>query len=308
MKKISFSLVFAYTFVAFAFIAILTWLLHYYIPKAEGFSSEINPSIDKVVYDSTTNFQRPYVTTEMDEPDFEGNFEGGLDRIILNKYEGGIEATKDALNMAMVQYPFDWANAPPSARIFQEQNALLLDKDNLERNAEKIPEPMMTKTELNVAKLLPPMTTKEGFQNSPGPAPSPSTYKSQDEALRAYAPKSAEEIGHYTEQDAKDFINKYYEPKGLIPEIVETGEDNVYQVVGFQEKDPKIVWEDEVDNQNRSAWVPQGQSSEFNASTQYSGSRASERTVRTGVSKEEKATNSQLERIFGPGLQWQQWG
>lgn len=307
MKKISFSLVFAYTFVAFAFIAILTWLLHYFIPKAEGFTSEIKPSIDKVVYDSTTNFQRPYVTTEMDEPDFEGNFEGGLDRMILNKYEGGIEATKDALNIAMVQYPFDWANAPPSARIFQEQNALLLDKDNLERNAEKIPEPMMTKTELNVAKLLPPLNNKEGFAS--GPSSGPATYKSQDEALKAYAPKSAEEIGQYTEEEAKDFITKYYEPKGLIPEIVDTGEDNVYQVVGFEEKDPKIVWEDEVGDQNRSAWVPQGQSSEFHASTQYSGSRGVRETVvKTGVSKEERATNNQLERIFGPGLQWQQWG
>jgi hypothetical protein len=308
MKKISLTLVFGYGFVALVFVVLLTWFLHIFVPKVEGFNADQVPSKEKVVMDWSSNYARPYVTSEMDQPEFEGNFEGGMDTTILNKYEGGIGATKDAMNVALRQYPFDWSQAPPASKVFQEQNAIQLDKDNLVRNAERVPERIpdsyMADTQLNAAKLLDKDKSKvEPFAD----------VDAGDKVLKEYRPKESTLVGKYDKKDSIDFIYQYYDKKGLIPEISE-GDDGVYQILGYKDKKPKIMYEDEVDAQTkRSELMPLGgQGSEFEPTIQYAekpwraDSQAGLKTVKTGISKEEKATS--LERIFGPGLQWQQWG
>lgn len=309
MKKISLGLVFGYAFVALVFVVVLTWFLNIFVPKVEGFNNPDQvPSKEKVVMDWSSNYARPYVTSEMDQPDFEGNFEGGMDTTILNKYEGGIGATKDAMNVALRQYPFDWSQAPPASKVFQEQNAIQLDKENLIRNAERVPESYMAETELNAAKLLPPQqstvhsTNKEPFVD----------IDAGDKVLKEYRPRDPKTVGKYDKEDSFDFIYQYYDKKGLIPEISEDG-DGVYKITGYQEKKPKILYEDEAEaNTTRSPFVPQGTTTEFEPTIQYAEKpwRASSKMgmdpVKTGVSKEEKSTS--LDRIFGPGLQWQQWG
>jgi hypothetical protein len=221
-----------------------------------------------------------------------------MDQTYLNKFEGGIEANKNTLNMAMRQFPFDWSQSGPSSSIFQEQNALFLDKENLLRNASSIKTlpGVMTQTDLNAAKLLP---VSEGFSNI---AP-------EDTVLKSYTPQDVSTVGKYSEDDALDFINQYYDAQGLVPEIVKTG-DNQYEVVGTQEKDPKIVYEDEVTRPDADVWSPMDQ--EYTVSAQYKTDRKNgldptqSQQMKANMDKDTK--ESQLNRIFGPGLQFQQWG
>ena len=62
--------------------------------------------------------------------------------------------------------------------------------------------------------------------------------------MATYAPEHSSNLTKYSIEDAKDFINKFYDRQGKVPEIVEDPKfPNVYQVVGVQDKNPKIVWE-----------------------------------------------------------------
>lgn len=62
--------------------------------------------------------------------------------------------------------------------------------------------------------------------------------------MATYTPEHSGSLTKYSLEDAKDFINKFYERRGKVPEIVEDPKfPNVYQVVAVQDKEPKIVWE-----------------------------------------------------------------
>jgi hypothetical protein len=62
--------------------------------------------------------------------------------------------------------------------------------------------------------------------------------------MATYVPEHSSALTKYSIEDAKDFITKFYDRQGKIPEIVEDPKfPNVYQVVGVQDKNPKIVWE-----------------------------------------------------------------
>ena len=64
--------------------------------------------------------------------------------------------------------------------------------------------------------------------------------------IATYAPKHSAGLTKYSVQDAKEFINDFYDRQGKVPEIVEDPKyPNVYQVVGVQDKNPKIIWEPE---------------------------------------------------------------
>jgi hypothetical protein len=299
MKKIQFGMVIAYGFLAVVLVILLTWALYVFVPQAEAFTNQIiefqgDRQESKNLLDTTLNYQRPYMTWENKQ----GDFEGGMDQTYLNKFEGGIETNKNALNMAMREFPFDWSQSGPSSSLFQEQNAILLDKENLLRNATSIKTPpgLMTQTDLNAARLLP---VSEGFSDI-GP---------EDAVLKSYSPQDTTTVGKYSEDDALDFINKYYDAQGLVPEVVKTG-DNQYEVVGTQEKNPKIVYEDEVNRADTDTWSPMDQ--EYMVSAQYKTDRKSgldptqAQQMKTNMNKDTK--ESQLNRIFGPGLQFQQWG
>jgi hypothetical protein len=68
----------------------------------------------------------------------------------------------------------------------------------------------------------------------------------ENKLMASYAPQKSAGLTKYSIEDAKDFIHKYYDKQGKVPEIVEDPKfPNVYQVVGVQDKNPKITWEPE---------------------------------------------------------------
>ena len=268
----------------------------------ENFSGKCGqePSKDReLILNGAMGLQRPYVTSETHMGDFEGDF----DRTMIGKFEGGMQATKDAYNLALRQYPFDWTNAPPSSKIFQEQNALFLEKENLIRNAETIPQGMMSETDLMGTKVLPQQVQREGFTGL-GPA---------DKILKAYKPKCASDSGanKFSEDDTEDFIFKYYDAEGLVPEINKR-DDNIYEILGTYEKDAKVVYDDEV-TAKQDTWKPMSGVNEVNVTAQYSKELSAQSCLDPASSFQQNAgkqkdSKQQLDRMFGPGLQWQQYG
>jgi hypothetical protein len=296
MKENPFLLVLAYAFVALVFMICLTWLFNIFAARPfreafgdfnEGCQQETSKDTQTVL-DTSIGLQRPFVTNEMSRGDNEAEFAGGMNDTYLNKFEGGIQAQKDAINLARRQFPFDWANAPPSAKIFQEQNALFLDKDNLLRNAGEL-DNVYNKMDTNTAALLP----KESFVDIP----------IEDKTLRSYAPCKSQEVGKVSKEDAIGFIEEYYDSKGLIPEIVQKGE--VYQVVSTSKKDPKIMYEDEV-KATDDVFKPMSTNSEFDVAVQRKGNW-DDGIGSTSAILQKNEPSQPLERIFGPGLQYQQY-
>jgi hypothetical protein len=296
MKKEQIIEVIAYGFVSLIFISIFTWIFHIFMapaahaPLKELFTGNNNIS-NNTQFVSTANsvLQRPYVTNEMDMGDFEGDF----DRTIKNTFEGGIEATKDILNLAIRQFPFDWSNAPPSSRIFQEQNALFLEKDNLLRNSEEL---SVTYGGSNTSNDGVPLRRdgnyqREGFNNI-DPA---------KDIITSYKPMCSDGMNTFSKDDSENFILDYYDKLGLVPEFKKR-EDGVYEVINTHEKNPKIVYEDEVTPESNSTWKPMAGNNDVRV--QYSDNSIPSQ-IKTGLERED---SKGLQRMFGPGLQWQQYG
>jgi len=292
MKTMQIIEVLAYGFVALVFITIFTWVFNFFMSPSlrENFQGS-----NEITVKGDNGIQRPYVTNEMDMGDFEGDF----DRTMLNRFEGGIDATKDAQNIALRQFPFDWANAPPASSIFQQQNALFMEKQNLLRSAEVIPG-----SDIDDGRLF-PKPTKEGFGDL-GPA---------DDIIKTYKPQcsSKKDSNKFSEDDSEDFILKYYDKKGVVPEIVKR-DDGVFEVVDTYEKNPKIVYEDELQGEKNDVWKPMAGSNEYEVTAQYSKALRSSGldpaiAAQQNVGMQKQDIDSKgLERIFGPGLQWQQYG
>jgi len=299
MKKQQFLEVIGYCFVALVFITIFTWIFHIFMApnNSESFLGDQTPQKDKQI-DVNTNIQRPYVTREMDMGDFEGDF----DKTMTGKFEGGIQATKDIQNLALRQYPFDWANAPPSSKIFQEQNALFLEKQNLIRNAEELPADFKTSMDESNERLIPPIphVEKEGFNNiNPG-----------EDIIKDFRPRCSikeNQTGNkFSDNDSENFILDYYDKLGLVPEF-KRRDDGVYEVTNTYEKNPKIEYEDDGSHTKRDVWKPMSGDNEVTVNAKYS-KELNSVNMNSSQLEMSKDVNGPLNRIFGPGLQWQQYG
>ena len=292
MKKEQIIEVIAYGFVSLIFISIFTWIFHIfmapaaYVPLKELFTGNNISNNTQFVSTANSVLQRPYVTNEMDMGDFEGDF----DRTMSNTFEGGLQATKDIQNLAIRQFPFDWSNAPPSSRIFQEQNALFLEKDDLLRNSEELSETYGSGS--NATRMLSTGNyQREGFNNV-DPA---------KDIITSYKPMCSDESNSFSKDDSENFILDYYDKLGLVPEFKKR-EDGAYEVTNTHEKNPKIVYEDEVTSEGESTWKPMAGNNDVRV--QYSDNSIPSQ-VRTGLERED---SKGLQRMFGPGLQWQQYG
>ncbi len=119
----------------------------------------------------------------------------------------------------------DWSELPPDANQFQIKRQdfvegvynkpILTDDDFKKLEGGDVQPPDQTKLDAEEAKLM-----------------------------ATYAPEHSKSLTKYSIEDAKDFIKKFYDRQGKVPEIVEDPKfPNVYQVVSVQDKNPKIIWE-----------------------------------------------------------------
>ncbi len=167
--------------------------------------------------------EKPYAMTPLDNLD---DYE--ISAIFQN--QGSKEASKKQISDAMTRYPMDWSVQGQNSQYFQE-NQVDFEKE--------------TKNNIN----NPPVT---GFYKEVDGLTLPDTLAQDEEErkiLQTYQPKSSKDLLEYSVDDVKQLLDRVYLKKGLIP-IVEKSKqgNNVWEVTEVKEKDPHIVWEDEIEN------------------------------------------------------------
>ena len=146
--------------------------------------------------------------------------------------EGNREAGKFEISQAMTRYPLDWCARPPSDQLFQTKREGFTDQ---------------------VAKDMAQAPVTDEYDSISGEAEQPEDKEQADEdekkLLQTYKPESTKDLLHYSMMDAKQLARRLYKKKGLIP-IIEPSKqgENVFEIVELKEINPKIVWEDEVQN------------------------------------------------------------
>ena len=143
---------------------------------------------------------------------------------------GSREASKKQLSDAMTRYPLDWSVQSPDSQVFQE-GQVHWEKKKVE-NYEN-----------------PPHT--EAYQNIDGSNMVPMDTETQEEEekkiLQMYQPKSSKELLHYSVDDVQQLMDRVYNKRGLIPVIHKSKQgENMWEITEVKEKDPTIVWEDDV--------------------------------------------------------------
>jgi hypothetical protein len=170
--------------------------------------------------------EKPYMTNPIDDLD---DYE--VSAIFQN--QGSKEASRQQLSDAMTRYPLDWSTQPPNSQYFQENQA----------NYQK-------KLENNV--INPPNTTL--FNNIDGSDMTPPDTLAQEEEerkiLQTYKPESSKGLLSYSVDDVKALVDRVYTKKGLIPVIEKSKQgENIWEITEVKEKDPHIVWADDIEKQ-----------------------------------------------------------
>jgi hypothetical protein len=232
---------------------------------------------------------KPYVTTEDKWGDFEQD--------VIFQNEGGYDPTKEAINAARRRFPFDWSQLPPSSSLFQAQQSLFV-KDSTATAAPYVQE---TFENIDAAKVLPPDQVAE--------------QEAEEDALKAYQPIATSDLKAVDEQSVNKLIKDIYGKKGLVARVAKKA-NNVFEVYETMEKNPKIIYEDDVQQTgaNNNALNPMVEPNETlvvpNAVSEISvGMTPYGRGESMHARRQDYSNyNPNLEGIFGPKMQWQQWG
>jgi len=249
--------------------------------KREGFEGSCKTVLD-------TSYQaKPYMTTEDKYGDFEQDF--------VYQNEGGFDTTREAIDAARRRFPFDWAGLPPSSALFQAQQALF----SSDKGKTAAPFVSETFSNLDAQKALPPDEYGQ---------------VTEDDILKAYKARETKNLKVVDEKSVNKLISDIYGSKGLVAKVAKKA-NNVFEVYEVQEKNPKIVWEDEVSSNfsmqdnalnpltSETLIVPKG-AGDITAGVMPNGNGESTRLSKRSYSD----YNPNLEGIFGEKMQWQQWG
>ena len=140
--------------------------------------------------------------------------------------QGSKEATKEQLNQAMSLYPMDWSVQGQGSQYYQENEAKWRSKEAVEGFREDAPTEMM----------LPDSAQQEAEERK---------------ILQTYKPEKSADLLNYSVDDIKTLVEKLYDKRGLIPDVVPSKQgNNVWEITEVREKNPKIIWEDSPTLQN----------------------------------------------------------
>jgi hypothetical protein len=193
------------------------------MPRKEAFESEIGTGSSYPVHidgaGSGDAYEKPYMR--------ETNADGMFEEDFVYQNEGGPNPSKDAINAAKRRFPFDWANLPPSSSLFQAQQSLFV-KDPVSTASPFVKE---TFEAIEAEKILPQDIDAAD--------------QIEADALIGYRSKTAKDMKTVDERSVDELIQNIYGKKGLIAKVAKKA-NNVYEVYETMEKNPKIVYEDEV--------------------------------------------------------------
>jgi len=234
----------------------------------------------KTVLDTSNATMKPYVTTETSMGDFEQDF--------VYQNEGGKDSSREAIQMAKRKFPFDWSQLPPDSSLFQAQQSMFVKDPTTKASPFNID----TYVDIESSKVLPPDESDD----------------KENTFLATYKPKNKKVVD---EKDVKKLIKNIYGEKGLIARVAKKA-NNVYEVYEVKEKNPKIVYEDEMHSSIQSNELnPKVDSSEM-VIIPSAVNEMNDGLMKYGVDGKAhvgaKDYNRNLEGIFGPKMQWQQYG
>ena len=170
--------------------------------------------------------EKPYLMNPIDDLD---DYE--LSLVFQN--QGSKVASKKQISDAMTRYPMDWSVQGPNSQYFQDNEEEYKKKKEEDNNN-------------------PPVT---GFYNEIDGSNMklPDTAAMEDEEkkiLQTYKPECSKGLLEYSVDDVKALVNKVYSKKGLIPVIEQSKQGaNIWEITELKEKNPHIVWEDELEKQ-----------------------------------------------------------
>jgi hypothetical protein len=125
----------------------------------------------------------------------------------------------------------DWSVQPPNSQYFQDNQAQFEKKvvDDLNN-----PPPTKMYNEINGSDMTPPDTAAMEAE--------------ERKILQTYKPECSKGLLQYSVDDVKALTDKVYGKKGLIPIIEKSKQgENIWEITEVKEKNPHIVWEDEVE-------------------------------------------------------------
>jgi hypothetical protein len=141
--------------------------------------------------------------------------------------QGSKEASKKQISEAMARYPMDWSVQGPDSQHFQDNQA------EFEKNASK-------------TNSINPKMYKD-IDGDMIPANTDAMEEEERKILQTYKPQSSSGLLQYSIDDVKSLIDRVFTRKGLIPTIEKSTQgENVWEITEVKEKDPHIVWEDDL--------------------------------------------------------------
>lgn len=170
--------------------------------------------------------EKPYLMNPIDDLD---DYE--ISAVFQN--QGSKEASKKQISDAMTRYPMDWSVQPPNSQHFQDNQVQFENKVANESN-----NPPPTSFYKESGGLTPPDTAAMEAE--------------EKKILQTYKPESSKGLLSYSLDDVKALVDKIYIKKGLIPVIEQSKQgQNIWEIVEVKEKDPHIVWEDELEKETQ---------------------------------------------------------
>ena len=165
------------------------------------------------------------------------NIDKGTDNYeIANVFQnqGSKTASRKQISEAMARYPMDWAAQGPGSQYFQD-NQIQFEKYITEKFNN------------------PPSTAM--YKEIDGDMIPPDRSAMEDEErkiLQTYKPECSKGLLQYSVDDVKTLVDRVFTKKGLIPVIEKSKQgENIWEITEVKEKDPHIVWEDELEQETQ---------------------------------------------------------
>jgi len=153
--------------------------------------------------------------------------------------QGSKEATKKQLNDAMTRYPLDWSTQGQGSQYFQEK------QEEYQKLSEKTDVINAYGGNESRDMLLPDSALQE---------------QEERKILQTYQPQKSSSLLNYSADDVKTLVEKIYDKKGLIPELVKSKQgNNIWEIIEVKEKNPKINWEDDEPTKERQKMIARGE-------------------------------------------------
>ena len=146
--------------------------------------------------------------------------------------QGSKTASRKQIREAMARYPMDWAAQGPGSQYFQD-NQIQFEK----YITEKFNNPPSTAMYKEIdGDMIPP--NKDAMEDE------------ERKILQTYKPECSKGLLQYSVDDVKTLVDRVFTKKGLIPVIEKSKQgENIWEITEVKEKDPHIVWEDELEQE-----------------------------------------------------------